>query len=32
VLVEINREGVDYARVYDMRGRLVPNLVTEPPP
>jgi Dolichyl-phosphate-mannose-protein mannosyltransferase len=32
VLVEINREGIDYARVYDMRGRLVPNLVTEPPP
>ena len=32
VLVEINREGVDYARVYDMRGRVVPNLVTEPPP
>jgi hypothetical protein len=32
VLVEINREGVDYARVYDMRGRSVPNLVTEPPP
>ncbi|MGB6996343.1 MAG: hypothetical protein WBD96_02130, partial [Pseudolabrys sp.] len=32
VLVEINREGIDYARVYDMRGRLVPNLLTEPPP
>jgi hypothetical protein len=32
VLVEIDREGVDYARVYDMRGRVVPNLVTEPPP
>jgi hypothetical protein len=32
VLVEINREGIDYARVYDMRGRAVPNLVTEPPP
>jgi hypothetical protein len=32
VLVEINRGGVDYARVYDMRGRQVPNLVTEPPP
>lgn len=32
VLVEINREGVDYARVYDIRGRLVPNLLTEPPP
>ncbi len=32
VLVEINREGVDYARVYDIRGRPVPNLLTEPPP
>ena len=32
VLVEIKREGVDYARVYDIRGRPVPNLLTEPPP
>ena len=32
VLVEINREGVDYARVYDIRGRPVPKLITEPPP
>jgi hypothetical protein len=32
VLVEINREGVDYARVYDIRGRPVPKLTTEPPP
>jgi hypothetical protein len=32
VLVEINREGVDFARVYDIRGRPVPNLLTEPPP
>ena len=32
VLVEIKREGVDYARVYDIRGRAVPNLLTEPPP
>jgi Dolichyl-phosphate-mannose-protein mannosyltransferase len=32
VLVEINRAGVDYARVYDIRGRPVPNLLTEPPP
>jgi len=31
-LVEITREGVDYARVYDIRGRPVPNLLTEPPP
>ncbi len=32
VLVEINRERIDYARVYDIRGRPVPNLLTEPPP
>ena len=32
VLVEIEREGVDFARVYDIRGRPVPNLLTEPPP
>jgi dolichyl-phosphate-mannose-protein mannosyltransferase len=32
VLVEIKREGVEYARVYDMRGRPMPNLLTEPPP
>ena len=32
VLVEIDREGVEYARVYDIRGRPVPNLLTEPPP
>jgi hypothetical protein len=32
VLVEINRGGIDYARVYDIRGRPVPNLLTEPPP
>ena len=32
VLVEIDREGIEYARVYDMRGRPVPNLLTEPPP
>jgi Dolichyl-phosphate-mannose-protein mannosyltransferase len=32
VLVEIKREGVAYARVYDIRGRPVPNLLTEPPP
>ena len=31
-LVEIVREGMVYARVYDIRGRLVPNLLTEPPP
>ena len=32
VLVEIEREGVDFARVYDIRGRPVPKLLTEPPP
>jgi hypothetical protein len=32
VLVEIEREGIDYARVYDIRGGPVPNLLTEPPP
>jgi len=32
VLVEIEREGIDYARVYDIRGRPVPDLLTEPPP
>jgi len=32
ILVEINREGIDYARVYDIRGRPVPKLLTEPPP
>ncbi|HEY4980952.1 MAG TPA: glycosyltransferase family 39 protein [Pseudolabrys sp.] len=31
-LVEIEREGVVYARVYDIRGLPVPNLLTEPPP
>jgi len=32
ILVEINRAGIDYARVYDIRGRPVPKLTTEPPP
>jgi hypothetical protein len=32
ILVEIEREGIDYARVYDIRGRPVPDLLTEPPP
>jgi hypothetical protein len=30
VLVEVAREGVVYARVYDIRGRSVPNLLTVP--
>jgi hypothetical protein len=32
VMVEIRREGVLYARVYDIRGQPAPNLLTEPPP
>jgi hypothetical protein len=32
VLVEIAREGVVYARVYDIRGRVVNDLLTRPPP
>jgi 4-amino-4-deoxy-L-arabinose transferase-like glycosyltransferase len=32
VLVEIAREGVIYARVYDIRGRAIPTLLTQPPP
>jgi hypothetical protein len=32
VLVEIEREGVVYARVYDIRGRTVSSLLTIPPP
>ncbi len=31
VLIEIAREGVDYARVYDIRGRRRENLLNEPP-
>jgi hypothetical protein len=32
VLVEITRDGVVYARVYDIRGRTVTNLLTIPAP
>jgi hypothetical protein len=32
VLVEVQREGVVYARVYDIRGRTVSSLLTIPPP
>jgi hypothetical protein len=32
ILVEVEREGELYARVYDFRGRPTPNLLTEPPP
>jgi hypothetical protein len=32
VMVSIERDGVTYARVYDLRGRPAPHLLTEPPP
>jgi hypothetical protein len=32
IVAEVRREGELYARVYDLRGRLTPNLLTEPPP
>jgi hypothetical protein len=32
VLVQVEREGVVFARVYDVRGRSVTNLLTIPPP
>jgi hypothetical protein len=32
VLVEVQREGVVYARVYDIRGRTISSLLTIPPP
>jgi hypothetical protein len=32
IVVEVKREGELYARVYDLRGRAAPNLLTEPPP
>jgi hypothetical protein len=32
VLAEIKRDGVVYARVYDIRGRSVTNLLTIPAP
>lgn len=32
ILVEIARDGVIYARVYDLRGRNVPELLARPPP
>jgi hypothetical protein len=30
LLVEIARDGVTYARVYDIRGRSIPTLLTLP--
>ena len=32
ILVEIEREGVVFARVYDLRGGPTPKLLTQPPP
>ena len=32
ILVDIEREGVSYARVYDLRGEPTPNLLTVPKP
>ncbi len=32
ILADIEREGVVFARVYDIRGRDVPNILTIPPP
>jgi hypothetical protein len=32
VLAEVRREGVVYARVYDLRGRSIPNILTIPAP
>jgi hypothetical protein len=32
VLAEVKREGVLFARVYDLRGLAVQNLLTQPPP
>jgi 4-amino-4-deoxy-L-arabinose transferase-like glycosyltransferase len=32
IIAEVRREGVLYGRVYDLRGRTVPNLLTVPPP
>jgi Dolichyl-phosphate-mannose-protein mannosyltransferase len=32
IMVEVMREGVVFARVYDLRGGPTPNLLTQPPP
>ena len=32
ILVDVEREGVVFARVYDLRGGPTPNLLTQPPP
>ena len=32
LVAEVKRDGVVFARVYDLRGRPTPNLLTLPPP
>jgi len=32
IMATVEREGVVYAQVYDLRGRPTPNLLTQPPP
>ncbi|MBX6426470.1 MAG: hypothetical protein IRZ09_11185 [Variibacter sp.] len=32
LIAEVRREGVVFARAYDLRGRSVPSLLTMPPP
>jgi hypothetical protein len=32
VLADIEREGITYARVFDIRGRRIPGILTLPPP
>jgi len=32
LMAEVKRDGVVFARVYDLRGRPTPNLLTQPPP
>jgi hypothetical protein len=32
IIVEVARDGVNFARVYDLRGRAAPKLLTVPPP
>ena len=32
IIADITREGVSYARAYDLRGRAKPDLLTVPPP
>jgi hypothetical protein len=32
LLAEVKRDGITFARVYDLRGQPIPNLLTVPPP